>query len=123
AHSPDEEVVSTRGPLLTSRFMRRRVTRGRRTTLAGTASSANGSAPNHRQDRLCSCAPRSRGRLAFDPGSRLLQPRCPFSQGRSMPDPSVDIAELEMAFAKDPTSDAFLALSAAYLEQDRKSVV
>lgn len=36
-----------------------------------------------------------------------------------MPDPSVDIAELEMAFAKDPTSDAFLALSAAYLEQGR----
>jgi cellulose synthase operon protein C len=36
-----------------------------------------------------------------------------------MSDSNVDIAELEMAFAKDPTSDAFLALSSAYLEQGR----
>ncbi len=31
----------------------------------------------------------------------------------------MDLAELEMAFAKDPSSDAFLALSQAYLEQGR----
>lgn len=36
-----------------------------------------------------------------------------------MADRNVDLAELEMAFAKDPASDAFLALSAAYLEQGR----
>ena len=36
-----------------------------------------------------------------------------------MPDPNVDLAELERAFAQDPTSDAFLALSRAYLEQSR----
>lgn len=36
-----------------------------------------------------------------------------------MVDRNVDLAELEMAFAKDPASDAFLALSAAYLEQGR----
>lgn len=36
-----------------------------------------------------------------------------------MADGNVDLAELEMRFAKDPTSDAFIALSAAYLEQGR----
>ena len=36
-----------------------------------------------------------------------------------MADRNVDLTELEMAYAKDPTSDAFLALSAAYLEQGR----
>ena len=36
-----------------------------------------------------------------------------------MPDSTVDISELEMAFAKDPGSDAFLALSRAYLAQSR----
>jgi tetratricopeptide (TPR) repeat protein len=36
-----------------------------------------------------------------------------------MADNNVDITKLEMAFAKDPSSDAFLALSEAYLEQGR----
>jgi tetratricopeptide (TPR) repeat protein len=36
-----------------------------------------------------------------------------------MAEGNVDLAELEMRFAKDPTSDAFIALSAAYLEQGR----
>jgi len=36
-----------------------------------------------------------------------------------MADGNVDLAELEMRFAKDPTSNAFIALSAAYLEQGR----
>ncbi|MFZ9888110.1 MAG: tetratricopeptide repeat protein [Myxococcota bacterium] len=36
-----------------------------------------------------------------------------------MSDSNVDVAALEMAFAKDPTSDAFLALSSAYLDQGR----
>ncbi|MCP4501935.1 MAG: tetratricopeptide repeat protein [Deltaproteobacteria bacterium] len=36
-----------------------------------------------------------------------------------MPDTIVDLAELERAFAQDPISDAFLALSRAYLEQSR----
>lgn len=36
-----------------------------------------------------------------------------------MSDSNVDLAELERAFAKDPASDAFLALSRAYLAQNR----
>ena len=32
---------------------------------------------------------------------------------------AADLASLEMAFAKDPTSDAFIPLSNAYLEQGR----